>query len=289
MNLSERYKKAKKGVLVGIFGNLFIGLLQLIAGIFGNSLAVIADSMHSISDTLTSVVVWIGLRVGKKQPDKLHPYGHGDAEPIAGLFVAMILGIISFEIIEESINSIINGVTHTPNIITAVVILFSIFFKYWMSGYVFKIADETNSVALASDAAHHKSDYLSSIAVLIGIIGANLGFAILDPIAGIVVAVWIIKIGIEIGKKNIRSLMGESPSKEVLSKIKKITSDVKGIKGVHEIKVHYSGPYAFVSMHINVDKKMKFSEVHDITTKVENEIKKKIDFISNVVVHPEPS
>lgn len=289
MNLSERYRKAKTGVLLGILGNLFLSILKLITGIFGNSMAVIADSIHSLSDMLTSMVVWMGLRVGKKPPDRYHPYGHGDAEPIAGLIVAIVLAVIGFEFIRDSFNEILTGNIYTPGMITIPVILFSIVFKYWMTGFVMKLGKETKSIALISDAYHHKSDFYTSIAVLIGVAGAMMGFSILDPLAGMLVAVWIIKIGFDLGRKNIRSLMGEIPSEEILSEIRDMTSAVKGVKSVHDIKVHYVGPHAFVNMHVNVDKEMKLSHAHEIATKIENKIKNKIESVSFVVVHPEPA
>ncbi|MEE9323783.1 MAG: cation diffusion facilitator family transporter [Candidatus Aenigmarchaeota archaeon] len=288
MNLSERYRKARTGVIVGIFGNLFLGLLKLAAGIFGNSLAVIADSLHSLSDMLTSVVVWISLRIGKKPPDKYHPYGHGDAEPIAGLIVAISLGVIGFEFIRESAMEILTGKVYTPGTIAIIVVVFSIIFKYWMAFFVMKIGKETRSPALIADACHHKSDFYTSIAVLVGVVGAGMGFSVLDPLAGIVVSLWIIKIGFDLGKRNIHSLMGEAPSEEMLSEIKGITSEIKGVKNVHNVKVHYVGPHAFVTMHVNMDKKMKLSEAHGIATRIEDELKKKIETVSSAVVHPEP-
>ena len=289
MNLSERYRKAKVAVLLGIFGNLFLSILKLAAGILGNSLAVIADSIHSLSDMLTSFVVWIGLRVGKKPPDKYHPYGHGDAEPIAGLIVAIVLGIAGFEFIRESVIEIITGTVYTPGTIAIIAVVISIIFKYWMAFFVMKIGHETKSTAIISDAYHHRSDFYTSIAVLIGIAGARAGFSFLDPLAGIVISLWIIKIGFDIGRKNIRSLMGEMPSDEMLSEIKKITSGIKGVRNVHNIKVHYVGPNAFVTMHVNIDKEKKLSEVHDIATNVEEHVKKGIDTVSYVVVHCEPA
>jgi cation diffusion facilitator family transporter len=289
MNLSERYRKAKIGVLLGIFGNLFLSLFKLIAGILGNSFAVVADSIHSLSDMLTSVVVWVGLRVGKKPPDKYHPYGHGDAEPIAGLIVAIVLGVIGFEFIRESIAEIITGKIYTPGTIAIIAVVVSIIAKYWMTFFVMKIGKETKSPALIADAYHHKSDFYTSIAVLIGVAGARVGFTVLDPLAAILVSFWIIKIGFDLGKKNIFSLMGEMPSEEILSDIKNITSKIKGVKNVHNVKIHYVGSNAFVTMHVNMDKGMKLSEAHKIATVVEEELKNKVDPISYVTVHPEPS
>lgn len=292
MNLSKRYRKAKLAVFVGIFGNIFLGLFKLAAGILGNSSAVISDSFHSFSDSTTSIVVWIGMKVGKKKPDKYHPYGHGDAEPIAGLILSIILGIVGFELARNSFVMIVTGNISTPGIITIYATLLSIVVNYAMTSYTMKIGKEIKSLPLIADSYHHKSDYYTSVVVLVGVVGAIVGgeaFRILDPIAGILVALWIMKIGFDQGMKNMRSLMGETPSEGIFSEIKNVTSSVKGVKDVHDVKIHYVGPNASVTMHVNMDRGLKFSEVHKIATRIENEIKKKIDSISSVVVHPEPA
>jgi cation diffusion facilitator family transporter len=288
MNLTDRYRKARISIFVGIFGNFFLGLFKIIVGILGESTAIIVDGVHSVSDLLTSIVVWIGLRVGKKPPDKYHPYGHGDAEPIAGLIVAIILGILGFEFARHSLEEILSGIIYKPVPFVMIAVLVSLVAKYWMFDFVVKIGRKLDSPALISDAYHHKSDFFTSLVVLVGVAGAMFGLRILDPLVGILISLWIIKIGFDVGRKNIRHLMGEIPSEKILKQIKEIASNVGGVKGVHNIKVHYVGPNATVSIHIEVDKNLKISETHDIATKVEKGIKNRIDSVSMVIVHPEP-
>jgi len=288
MGISGRYGRARLGILIGVFGNLLLGLFKLFAGVFGNSFALVADSVHSISDMLTSIVVWVGLKVGKKPPDKYHPYGHGDAEPIAGLIVSIVLCLVALEFVRSSINKIITGAVTTPGTIALVAVVVSIIFKYWMAGFVRKIGKEINSPALVADAAHHKSDFYTSVVVVVGVAGSMLGFGILDPIAGLLVALWIVKIGFDVGRSNIRHLMGEVPSEYMLKQINHIARGVKGVKNVHDVRVHYVGPSASVSMHLNVDGKKRLSEVHEIATEVEDRIKKEVETIRSVVVHCEP-
>lgn len=288
MKASERYGKARTGVLVGIFGNLLLGIFKLLAGLLGNSFAVVADSVHSISDMLTSVVVWVGLKVGKKPPDKYHPYGHGDAEPIAGLIVSIVLCLIAFEFVRSSLHKILTGEMYTPGTIALVAVIVSIFVKYWMSGFVNKIGKKLDSPALMADAAHHRSDFYTSVVVIVGVVGAMLGFRILDPLAGLLVSLWIVKIGFDIGRRNIRSLMGEIPSDYILKQISFIAKSVKGVKDIHNVRVHYIGPNASVSLHLNIDGGKRLSEVHKIATEVEEKIKKQIDPVHSVIVHCEP-
>jgi cation diffusion facilitator family transporter len=288
MNVSERYKRAKAGVVVGVFGNLLLGIFKLVAGILGNSFAVVADSVHSISDMLTSVVVWVGLKVGKKPPDKYHPYGHGDAEPIAGLIVSIVLCLMAFEFVMGSVSEIITGEIQTPGMIALLAVVVSIIAKYWMAGFVNRIGKGIKSPALTADAAHHKSDFYTSLVVIVGVAGAMLGFRILDPIAGLLVALLIVKMGFDVGSRNIRSLMGEVPSEYMLMNITQIAKGVKGVRNVHDVRVHYVGPNASVSLHLNVDGKKMLSEVHEIATEVEERIKKQIEPIRSVIVHCEP-
>ena len=288
MNASERYGKARVCVLLGIFGNLFLGIFKLIAGLLGNSFAVVADSVHSLSDTLTSVVVWIGLKLGKKPPDKYHPYGHGDTEPIAGLIVSIIICLVAFEFARSSVFGMLAGEVQTPGMIALVAAVVSVFAKYWMSAFVKKVGKGINSPALLADAAHHKSDFYTSAVVIAGVGGAMLGFAMLDRIAGMIVALWIAKIGFDVGIKNIRSLMGEIPSDHVLKDIRKVARSVKGVRNVHNVRVHYVGPNACVAMHLNIDGRKRLSEVHRIATEVEERIKRQVEYVSSVVVHCEP-
>jgi len=288
MGVSGRYEKAKLGILIGIFGNLLLGIFKLLAGLVGNSFAVVTDSVHSISDMLTSIVVWVGLKVGKKPPDKYHPYGHGDAEPIAGLIVSIVLCLVALEFARSSIQKILTGEVTTPGMIALVAVVTSIIVKYWMSGFVKKTGNEINSPALVADAVHHKSDFYTSLVVIVGVVGSMLGFGILDPIAGLVVALWIVKMGFDVGRSNIRSLMGEIPSEYMLKQISYTANSVKGVKDVHDVRIHYVGPNASVSMHLNIDGKKRLSEVHKIATEVEKRIKKQIETVRSVIVHCEP-
>lgn len=289
MGSKERYHKARTGVLVGVIGNLFLAMIKLAAGIFFFSTAVVADSIHSLSDMLSSIVVWAGIRIGRIPPDRSHPYGHGDAEPLAGLLVAMLLGILGFEFVRQSFFVLVSGNPQVPGRTAVLVVAFAIIVKYWMARFVSGISSSINSSALEADASHHKADAYTSIGVLAGVIGARFGFPLLDPLVGMAISLYVIKLGFDMGRKNIRSLMGEAPSVGMSRKIKEIACGAKGVKGVHDIKIHYVGPNAFVTMHINMDKNQTLSKAHGIATRIEEKVKKEMDSVSNVMVHPEPA
>ncbi len=288
MESSGRYEKARKSVLISIFGNLLLGAFKLFAGLLGNSFAVITDSIHSVSDVLTSLVIWVGLKAGRKPPDRYHPYGHGDAEPIAGLIVSIVLCVVAFEFARDSIQKVLTGEMYTPGMIALVAVTVSIIVKYWMSGFVNRVGREINSPALLADASHHKSDFYTSLVVILSVIGAKFGFGILDPLAGLIVSLWIMKIGFEVGRRNIRSLMGEAPSEQTLKHVTRVAKSIKGVKDVHNVRIHYVGPTATVTLHLNIDKRKRFSEVHEIATEVERKIKKEIESVRYVIVHCEP-
>ncbi len=289
MNPEKRYREARKAVFVGVFGNLLLSLFKLFAGIMGNSLAAVAGAVHSISDILTSVVVWLGLRFGKKPPDRYHPYGHGDLEPIAGLAVAIVLGIIGFELLRHSASSAISGAYAMPGVVAVTAAVVSIISKYWMTGFVKGIGERINSPALIADACHHRSDFLSSIAVLVVVAGAMLGLPFLDPVAGFLIAVWIIKIGYDVARKNVNNLMGTIPSGDVLDRIKEAVGEVREVRGFHDVRMHYIGANAVVSLHIKVDRGLSISRAHRIAHGVEDRIRSRIREVTTVLVHTEPA
>ncbi|UCD13825.1 MAG: cation transporter, partial [Thermoplasmatales archaeon] len=184
--------RAKYGYLeatVSILGNTLLFFLKLLLGLFINSIALIADGVHSLSDVSTSGVVIFGFRIAKKQPDKEHPYGHGRAEYIATLIIATLLIITGFGFIQQSIERIIDpqNITHQEYaIIISVIVMVSAVLKELMARFSFAISKRIKSDVLRADAWHHRSDAISSIGVAISIIVSRYGFPILDPIFGII-------------------------------------------------------------------------------------------------------
>lgn len=285
----ERYKIGEKGAKIGIFGNMLLAIFMFIAGILSRSTALITNSVHTASDIATSAIVLVGFSIGKRPPDFDHPYGHGDAEPIAGLILAITLSIIGFEFMRHSAMEIITGVSTTPGILALIAIVICIPFKIWMTFWVKNLAKRINSSTLLADAQHHKSDVYAMLAVLVGVAGARyLGIPMLDPIAGIVVAAFIMKIGFDVGWANINTLMGRSPGEDITQKIKEAAHHVKEVKRVHDIKIHYFGPYAGVNLHVEVDGSMRVKEANRIAHAVEKMILKKVEPIETALVHVDP-
>jgi len=287
MDLKRREREGMKAVWFSLAGNAFLALFKFFGGLFSGSTALIADGLHSLSDMLSSVVVYVGLKLSAKPPDKTHPYGHGDAESIAGLVVAMMLLVVVFEFFRGTVlKSILDPQANMLNDFAVLIALSSILLNEAMTRYAKEKASLIDSVALEADAYHHRSDAYSSIVVLLGVWWARY-FPLADPIAGLVVCGWILWMAVKLGYKSATLLMGTVSDPKKVSAVKDAAEGVKGVQDAHRIKLHYFGAYAIADMHIGVDKYTSLKKSHRIAHKVESEVKK-LDFIKSVTVHVDP-
>ncbi len=284
--------RAKYGYLEGtvsIVGNSLLFVIKLILGLFLNSIALIADSVHTLSDVATSAVVIFGFKVSKKPSDKEHPFGHGRAEYIATLIIAILLAVTGFGFIEQSIDRIMNAVELTNldySLTVVIILLFSAVFKEWMARFSFAIGKKINSDILVADAWHHRSDALAAVGVAISIIGSYYGYIVLDPIFGIIVSLIIIYVAILLGKTSSNYLMGQAPDKELIETIKEIAKSVNGVKDVHSISVHDYGNSKVITFHAEVDNNLTMDEAHNIADELENKIMEKKNH--STIIHMEP-
>ena len=292
-DISNPNVRAKYGYLeaiVSIFGNTFLFLLKFFLGLFINSIALIADGVHSLSDVSTSIVVIFGFKSAKKSPDKEHPFGHGRAEHIATIVIAVLLAIVGFSFIEQSIERILN-LEDLSNIeyvfIVVIIVLFSALIKELMARYSFSISKKIDSDVLKADSWHHRSDALSSIGVAIGLIGARYGFVVLDPIFGMIVAVIIIYVGVDLLKNASNLLLGTSPDKNLVEKLNKISEGTKGVLGIHEISLHDYGMTKIVTFHADVNEDLSIDEAHKIVDNLEKKIQNETGFTSIIHIEPE--
>jgi len=284
--------RAKYGYLegtVGIVGNSILFVIKILLGLFLNSIALIADSVHTLSDVSTSAVVIFGFKVSKKPSDKEHPFGHGRAEYIATLIIAILLVVTGFGFIEQSIERIINSVTITNldyAIPVGIILIISALVKEWMSRFSFAIGKKINSDILVADAWHHRSDALASVAVGVSIIGSYYGYMILDPIFGVIVSIIIIYVGIILGKNSSNYLMGQEADKDLLENVRRVAKSVNGVKGVHDISVHDYGKSKVITLHAEVDNKLMMDEAHSIADELENKVLEKTNH--STIIHLEP-
>lgn len=283
----EREKIGKKASIVAISGNIFLTVFNLLVGFISGSTALVAEGAHTLSDVITSLLAYIGFRIGMKPADKEHPYGHGRAEPVVGLVIVGFLVIVAYEILLEAYKKIVEGAATTPDITAALMALIGIFVNYIMTIYLIRSGKKINSPVLIADGHHQSVDIFSCAAVIIGVVGAQFGFRFLDPIVAVVITILILRTAGIIAKDNVDAIMGKIPSKMV-EDIKLAVLSLETVKGVHDVKINNMGPYACAELHIELDKNLKLEETHKIAHQVEKLIIEDISPIKMVMVHTCP-
>ena len=272
---NRRNKAGKKAAIIAITTNFLLTILNITVGHLGGSYALIAEGMHTFSDVITSIIAFIGFKMGQKPADEDHPLGHGRAEPVAGLIIVLFLAIVGYEIIDTAKDKILNpSLIHVPDIYVAIMAVFGIIFNYAMSKYIIRIGEEINSPAIVADGQHQKTDIYSSVAIVIGVIVANSGFSILDPIIGMVIGLLILKTAFELAKENLNSILGKVPDKEIFKKIEKAAVEIPDVYEPHNIKVDNYGPYYIVNLNIKVDGNITVNEAYKLASAVEENILK---------------
>ncbi len=273
---------------MGIAGNAVLFVAKILVGYTFNSIAIISDSFNSLTDIVASTIVMISVRQSYRAPDAGHPFGHHRAQPIAGMVVAILTGIVGFEIIAQSVGRVFSGEEMKPGLTPLVLLGGVMVVKLGMHIVARVIATRTNSTALRASAVDHRNDVLVSAAVIIGV-GATdlLGYRIFDPLAAIAVGAWIIVAGFRIGRDNIKFLMGAAPPPELVQRIKGIANATPGVLGLNDVFAHYVGTSVEIEVHINVDRRITIDEAHDIGKKVQRAIED-IDEISRAFIHIDP-
>ncbi len=292
-NKNDPNIRAKYGYLeatISIIGNTILCLLKIFLGLFINSIALIADGIHSLSDVSTSGVVILGFRIAKKQPDEDHPYGHGRAEYIATLVIAILLILVGLGFIQQSVERIINNesIQHQEYaIIISIVVLLSAAIKEIMARYSNAIAKKIKSDVLKADAWHHRSDAISSIGVAFGILGARYGFPILDPLFAMAVSFIIMYVGYSLLKTSANFLLGTAPDKTLIQEITILAEKTEGIIGVHKINIHDYGTKKIVTLHAEVESDLSIEQGHALADLLEKNIRKQT--YCSPIIHLEPS
>lgn len=284
-------KIAKKVSVTTIVGNVLLSIIKFIAGFVGNSGAMISDAVHTVSDVFTTIIAYIGIIIGNKEEDESHRYGHERLECIASLILSFFLFATGFEIGFEGIKILIKGnysSIATPGIFALVAAILSIIIKEIMFQYTIRCAKKIKSDALKADAWHHRSDALSSIGAMIGIILARLGYKFFEPIASILIAILICKVAIEIFIEATDKLVDKSCDDEKIEKIKKIVLKQKGVKGIDDIKTRIFANKIYVDIEISADGNKTLNETHDIAEKVHDIVEREFTDIKHIMVHVNP-
>lgn len=282
---------AIKVSIVSIIVNLLLSLFKLIAGIWGASGAMISDAVHSASDVFSTFIVMIGVTISNKKSDKEHPYGHERLECVASVILAIVLFATGIGIGIDGIQKIAAGNygdMEIPKKIALLAAIASIAVKEWMYWYTRAAAKKINSGALMADAWHHRSDSLSSIGAFIGILGARLGFPVLDPIASVVICIFIGKAALDIFKDAIDKMIDKSCDEQTIKKMERLVLSEPGVKGIDVLRTRMFGAKVYVDVEISVDENMMLKESHEIAEEVHEAIEKAFPQVKHCMVHVNP-
>ena len=286
---NHRTKAGTKASAIAITANCILTVLNIAVGLMSGSYALVSEGAHTLSDVVTSIIAYVGFKIGQKPADIEHPIGHGRAEAVAGLLIVVFLAIVAYEIMSGAIIKILDPKLITvPDTYAALMALFGIFVNYGISEYIIEIGKEIKSPAIVADGKHQRTDIFSSIAILTGIVASNIGYPILDPIVGLLIGLLIIKTAIEIGIENINNIMGKVPSQDLMDRVKNIADNTPNVQNAHNIKIDYLGSYAMVYLHIELDGNMTLNESHKIVHAVENNILKDIPEVRFAMAHACP-
>lgn len=277
--------------MVSILVNLGLSLLKLIAGIIGHSGAMISDAVHSASDVFSTFIVMIGVSISEKQSDKEHPYGHERLECVASILLAVVLALTGLIIGQSGIGKIMAGnYGHlvVPGLLALIAALASIAVKEWMFWYTRAASIKINSGALMADAWHHRSDSLSSVGAFAGILGARMGYPILDPIASIVICLFILKAAVEIFIDAVNKMVDKACPDSVVEEMEQVILGCEKVAAIDELKTRLFGAKIYVEVEIAVDATLTLQSAHDIAEEVHDLIEEHFEAVKHCTVHVNP-
>ncbi len=276
---------------VGMAVNIVLAIVKIVTGIVGNSYALIADGIESTADVVSSLVVWTGLKISSLPPDEDHPYGHGKAESIAGMIVALALLAAAVFIGIQSVREIITP-HHGPAWFTLLVLALVIVTKEALFRFVVKVGDELTSTAVKGDAWHHRSDAITSAAAFVGIsialIGGK-GYESADDWAALLGCTVIAYNGFRLLRTPLGEIMDAAVPAPVLKEVCGISAAVAGVVRVEKCRIRKSGLGLFVEIHVEVDGDLTVRRGHEIAHQVSDHLKSSSPSVQHVVVHVEPA
>jgi cation diffusion facilitator family transporter len=276
--------------LVGALVNGLLILLKFFTGVFGQSQALIADSLHSVSDLFTDAVVLIGHRIGRKSPDAEHQFGHARIETLASAIVGLALIATALYLGIEACLNIYNHTEYQPTGLALIGAGVSIVLKEALYHFTVHTGRRIKSQLIVANAWHHRSDALSSVAVFLGVGGTliNPSWHVLDAFAALLVSFFIVKVGFDVLRNSLREFTDTAPHPEILNKISDYIRSVEGVCDMHDLRVRTSGGLYQMETHIVVDGRLTVLEGHRIAKVVESCLAEKIEDLDRVIIHVDP-
>ena len=284
-----RYAISKRVTYVSLSANLILAIGQVLIGVIGHSQALVADGFHTLSDLITDFMVLFALKHGAKEADADHPYGHARIETAITVVLGMVLVLVGAGIGVRAVMRLASGVPLVPPAaMTLWVAAITILAKEGLYQYTVRTARRFDSELLRANAWHHRSDAISSIIVFIGIAGSLAGINYMDALAAISVALFVAKVGIDLGWPAIRELIDTGLEPEHIKHLESAILSVDGVKTLHMLRTRRTGGRALVDVHIIVDDRISVSEGHYISEAVRAKLISEIDVVTDVMVHIDP-
>ena len=284
----NKYKMIKKASILGIIGNIFLLIIKGIIGLTTSSMSMIADAFNSAGDIVSSLMTYIGNKISSVPRDNDHNLGHGKAEYIYSMLISIIIFMLSYEVFESSLNSLINKESYIFSYLLVVVCIITIITKLCLFLYTKKLAKDYNNLLIKANANDHRNDMLITSLNLIAIIFSKFGIFYFDGIVGMMIAIWIFISGVKIFKESYDVLMDKSLDIETKEKVYKIIRKHQEIKKVQHFNSTPVGYQYQISFTIFVDGNLSTFESHEIANNLEKEIDKKIPEIYLTVIHVNP-
>ena len=290
-SISDLANKGIQTTIIGILTSIILAAIKAVAGIWGNSYALIADAIESTSDVFTSLIVLTGLKIATRPADETHPYGHGKAEPFAGILVSAALFIAAIVIIVQSIHEIITP-HHAPAAFTLIVLVAVVITKEFLFRYIIKVGNSVDSVAVKNDAWHHRSDAITSGAAFIGISIALIGgpgYEEADDYAALGASLIIIYNAYGLFKPALFEIMDTAPSQVFVKKIIDVSLKVEDVVAIDKCFARKMGLQYYIDMHVIVDGNITVHKGHQISHNVKNKLVNSFPNVSDVLIHIEPA
>jgi cation diffusion facilitator family transporter len=284
--MSERTRYGYRAGIIAIVVNSVLFVMKYWVGMMSGSVALLADAWHTLSDSVSSAMLLAGIRLSSRKPDKKHPFGHGRWEQLTAIMIGFVLGIIAWNFMTEAISRFKAHEAATFGTAAIVVTIISILAKEALARYAFFVARKTDNTAVRADGWHHRSDALSSIVLLIGLI-FHKHFWWIDSVLGMIIAAMLFYTTFGIVKEAISKILGEEPAEELIAEVKRITGETAQHNVFpHHFHLHNYGHHRELTFHIWVDPAMNVQQAHDLCASIEQAVKKELNVVSTIHIEP---
>ena len=276
---------------IGIIGNILLSAFKLFAGIAGKSGAMVSDAVHSLSDVFATLIAFVGVKLSQRSADARHPYGHERFECVASLVLGIILAVTGLGIGWAGVQKLIGGnysQLAVPTALPLIAAAVSIVVKEGMYWYTMYYAKKLDSAAFVADAWHHRSDALSSVGSFLGIGAAKLGFPIMDPIASVVICLFILKVAYDITKDSLRKMLDTSCSRDTEKEMRDFIAAQEGVEQLDLLQTRLFGNKVYMDVEISVERDSSLLEAHDIAERVHAAVEHQFPNVKHVMIHVNP-